>query len=367
MRDHCVFQIKRAGVCLAAVLLLCGCGGKDSEDPMVIVEGEQAESAYELATAVVSDIELTQRVYCTYKQLKDQEVSFGISGRIVEEVYVQEGSSVKKGDLLAQLSDGSLEQDIARLEYNIARNELLLSYLQLDQDYEISGLWLNYLYHSGQSRSDKERLEAAVENVQKNYRYRREDYNDALELDRIELEKLRRDMEQNRIYAGIDGMVYKIKENLEGSTSRAGETVITLIDNSQCVFEMQAPEYAHCFREGEGVSMRIASGSAIGEYELLPWNMEEWGENQFFVISSGAEGANIEVGTMGTMTVVTDSRYQVLCVPVEAVHSADGRYYVYVIGQDDLREVKWVETGLFGNTLVEITGGLEEGERVIMR
>lgn len=113
--------------------------------------------------------------------------------------------------------------------------------------------------------------------------------------------------------------------------------------------------------------MKINSITQTGDYELLPWNMEEWGDKQFFVIMDGSDSVNIEVGTTGTMVVVTDSREQVLCVPSQAVHKADGKNYVYVLGQDNLRQVRWVETGLHGDTLVEITEGLQSGERVIVQ
>ena len=64
---------------------------------------------------------------------------------------------------------------------------------------------------------------------------------------------------------------------------------------------------------------------------------------------------------------ILKQRSQVLCVPAQAVHSADGRDYVYVLGEDQMREVKWIETGLYGDSTVEVLSGLTEGERVILR
>ncbi len=32
-----------------------------------------------------------------------------------------------------------------------------------------------------------------------------------------------------------------------------------------------------------------------------------------------------------------------------------------------MREVKWIETGLYGDSTVEVLSGLTEGERVILR
>lgn len=366
MRGRGRWFVKNISLCFAAGLWLSGCGRQEAEEPLVIVEqDEQGQGVYELGVAAVGDIVQTQRVKCVYKQTEDQEVSFNLSGRIVEEVYVHEGDTVKTGDLLAQLSDGSLEQDIVRLEHSIARNELLLGYTTTNEELELSRVQVNYTYFNPEG-SEAERDKEIAE-IKQRYRYLREDYSDALEFDRLELEELKRELESNRVYALIDGTVYDMKEELEGSTSRMGETVMTIVDNSRCIFETNVPEYAHCFEEGVAVSMQFISGAQSHQYELLPWHMDEWGETQMFVVAGGLDGVGIEVGDSGTMTIETDRRTQVLYVPASAVHRADDGEYVYVLGQDNVREVKWIETGLYGDQDVEIISGLVEGERVIVR
>ena len=70
---------------------------------------------------------------------------------------------------------------------------------------------------------------------------------------------------------------------------------------------------------------------------------------------------------MGTMWVVLGRRENVLTLPSQTVHTADGKTYVYVEGEGGTREVRWIETGLHGDETVEITGGLEQGEKVILR
>lgn len=355
------------GMCVFIIsLLLAGCGQTEDEPPLVVVERPEEATTYELATVTVGDIVKTAQVRSTYRQMKDQEVCFAVSGKIVEKVYVQEGDAVKKGDLLAELSGGSLDQDIERLEYNIARNELLLSYADIDESYAISALWVNFIYYSGQSEKDKKNLDQSIESVQRNYRYKREDYMDALELDRMELELLKKEVSQSRVYASMDGIVHNMKEWLEGSTSAKDEVVMTIIDNSQCIFVAESPEYAEYFHEGESVPMKLIAARA-GDYEVLPWKMEEWGDTQMFIVADDIDSTALEVGVTGVMDVVTESRLQVLTVPIRTVKTADDRTYVYVLNDDGLREVRWIETGLYGDDSVEIVSGLEEGDRVIVR
>ena len=79
------------------------------------------------------------------------------------------------------------------------------------------------------------------------------------------------------------------------------------------------------------------------------------------------KNVDIQAGSGGHMNVTVDSRSQVLTLPKKAVYTAGARRFVYVQGEDGFPEVRWVETGLEDDSLVEITGGLSEGEDVIMR
>lgn len=358
-----------AAVCLAGVALaISGCSSAaDDGDGVIVVEQEADPVVYDMAVAMLGDVQKTQRIKCTYQQTNDESLSFGISGISVKKVYVEEGDVVEKGQVLAELSSGSRQDEIARLEYQIARNQLQMDYSQINEDYEISTLWLNYLYQSGQSAADRERLDEGVAQVQQNYDYYREDWQDAINLDMLQLEQLRREAQDSLLVAGMSGTVSHIKDRLEGSTSVRGEEVLTIIDGSECLFMTETPEYASCFEEGQEVYMEIISGAGAGKYTLLPYEMGSWGEQQLFSLAEGAESATIEVGTIGSIVAVVDQRNQVLCVPTAAVHSADGRDYVYVLGEDQMRQVKWIETGLYGDSMVEVLSGLTEGERVILR
>lgn len=359
--------VRKVCVCAALSFLLCGCGEIEEPDNMVIVEQEEPGMSYKLHTVESGDVVKTERIQCTYRQMSELAVSFIMSGRLVDRVYVEEGDHVKKGDLLVELSSGDLERQIEDLEYRIARNELLLGYTDIDEAYDISGMWVSYLYYSGMTDNDKKSLDDRIESTQRNYRYLREDYSDALETDRKQLESLRQEYKSSRIYAETDGVVYKLKENLEGTTSHMGETIMTLLDTSECLFQTEIPELAYLFREGETVYMGLSYSQTGTQYELLPWNMEEWGDTQMFLLEDADAIGNLDVGTSGYIWLAVDRRENVLCVPENAIYTADGKTYVYVLNTENMREVRWVETGLYGDDMVEIISGLTEGERVVRK
>ncbi len=354
-----------AGVCTLGIL--GGCGAVTEETPMVIVEEQDESISYRTATAQIGDVVCTRNVNCTYRQTRDQQVSFTLGGRVVDHVYVMKGDTVKKGDLLAELSAGNLEDRIAELEYRIARNELQAGYLPIQHEFDYRQAWGQFFYYTWQNSGDVENLHKNQDQLAKQYTERMEDYNDALEFDRKELAALKSELARSRVYAELDGTVYKLTENLEGSTSRKDEVVMTIVDDSECIFEAEMPELADLFPEDVPVEMTVVYGSGAGTYSLIPYERDTWEEKLLFTVLEAPENAQLEVGTAGTIHVQTDKRENVLCVPKETVHQADDRTYVYVLNDEGMREVRNVTIGLIGDTMTEIKEGLSDGEKVVKR
>jgi len=342
-----------------ALFVVCGCGTAEDESHMVVLEKEVQQTAYELSTVAIGDVIQTERIRCTYKQLKEQEVSFSLEGKRVNKVYVKVGEKVTKGQLLAELSGGSLNQDIDTMKYRINRLTLELSYITQNEELSISSARVNELF-GGYSADEQ------VKSIQKNAELQRQDKQDELDYCKAKLSQLEAERRASSIYAEMDGIVYKIADRLEGSTSQKDKTVITIIDASECVFEAKEPAYAKYFKEGEVVPMKLTA-SSVGEYELIPYQMENWGEKQLFSIYNSPTEDGIEVDTSGYITLTIEKRENVLCVNKVAVHTAGDESYVYVIGDNNNREIQWITTGLVGDEMIEIVSGLTEGDKVIAK
>ncbi len=339
--------------------IFSSCKEQTEEEQLVVVESKDETISYKFATVLKGDVQKTQKIKCTYKQTDAEEVIIPVSGKLIDKVYVKEGDVVNKGDLLCELSAGSLEEQIATLEYSIARNELLLGYLDINEDYDISEKWL---YGFG-----TEAIMNSVDSLKKNNRYKREDYNDALEFDRKELAQLKADFRNSKIYAKSSGTVYKLKENLQGSTSLKDTVIMTIVDSSECLFLAEDISYANYFEEGKLYIMNISTGSAAGEYELAPFDIANWGDMMLFSIESGPDGYSLDVGAYGTVKIVLEEKKDCLYLPITSVHTADDESYVYVLDENNMRQVRFIETGLYGDDNVEIVSGLAEGDKVVRR
>ena len=105
---------KRARRLLTVLLLgtlpvLSGCSQpREDSDGVIVVEQEAEPVVYDMAAVTRGDVQKTQRIKCTYRQVNDESLSFGISGISVKKVYVQEGDTVEKGQVLAELASGSM-------------------------------------------------------------------------------------------------------------------------------------------------------------------------------------------------------------------------------------------------------------------
>lgn len=356
-------------VLIAATLSGClfGCDKNTQEEELIIVvDNKPDEITYNFDTVTVGDVYLKENVNCEYVQTKEQEVAFNMGGKIVDKVYVREGDRVEPGDLLVELKTDDIDEQILDLEYQIKRNQLMKGYLDKSEEFEKESANLSLIY-SKLSGQDYCNYNDSIESIERNYRYRREDYDDTIYFDTQKLNELNDELNSRQIRATMSGTVISIKEGLEGSTSKRDDVIMTVVDSSDGLFSANDMEVLGHIQDGETVTMNVVYGSAKGEYELTPYNRASWDETQLFSIVYGPDGGGLEVGTSGTITTILESREGVKRIPYSALYEADGRYYTYTLGADNMRQVQFIEIGLIGNDFVEVLSGLEVGQQVIKK
>ena len=64
---------------------------------------------------------------------------------------------------------------------------------------------------------------------------------------------------------------------------------MTIIDGTEGIFEMEEPDYARYFTEGEKVNLEVTYSNAKGTYEVMPYQMSTWEDKQLFSIYDGPE------------------------------------------------------------------------------
>ncbi len=356
--------IKATSILLSGVLFFGACGKQAPEEEEIVVEQSDESTTYRVFAVEVGDVIKTEKISVSYKQSAEQEVSFSLAGRMVDKVYVNEGDTVKKGDLLAELSADDLEKQIADLEYSINKTQTLLKYLDLEEENAKTEAELNAQARA-LGHASNEDIQKARESAGKKYDRQRQDYNDSLEFDMMKLNKLKSELSGSRLRAGISGTVRRLKKNLEGSTSHKDEVIMTILDGTGGMFEAKSAEYADLLSGSESFTVNIAYGDAKGDYIVSPSEPDKWTDSQLFEIVAGPEDAQLEVGSIGTLVLTLESRSSVLRIPNQAIHQADDKFYVYMSDDEGMRVVKWIEVGVIGDDYTEIISGLSEKDQVL--
>ena len=353
---------------LATSIVMSGCGAVSQDEPIIMVDASEDEIVYNMEEVTTGEVLLTKKIDCEYVQTSEQDVSFPIGGKIVDKVYVRVGDHVEVGDLLVALNSGNMVDEIANLEYQIARNELQLGYLDKSEEFDKQNAYFSFAYSGGAENEDElKEYNKGIEEIEENYIYQREDYGDSIEFDKRKLAQLKEEYDGNCVYATMAGTVYYIKTNLEGSTAKKDDVIIKIVDNDNGLFMIEDKEVANFFADGEAIDMEVTYGDAKGQYELIPHNRNEWDERQYFEILVRPETASLEVGVMGTIVATVDKKDNVCRIPIKALYEADGKYYTYVLNSDNLREAKFIEVGLVGDQYAEVISGLEVGMKVVRR
>ena len=367
------------GILMAVALGVSGCASTNQQELGQVMLEEEEETEYSLAAATVEDLQDTVDITCVYQQVKQEELSFATSGRQVRQVYVQEGDTVEQGQLLAQLDTGTLEADICTQTYQVERNDLLIRQAQESRDAQITELKEQMKVPQGMmvqtmdqiADVENPQITEAIAGIEKSYRYQIEDYQDDRDVAQMRLEELKQEQEQCNLYAGMSGTVSFVKDKLVTSQAQEKETVMKIIDGENCTFCSEQVEYATSFSSDQAQVMTLATGGE-GSYEVIPYQQENWKEQMQFTLTNSADSQSIAVGAQGKITIVLEEKLDALCVPLNAVHSAEKtgdlkQYYVYKLDENNIRQVQWVKTGVQSKDKIEITEGLEEGEKVILR
>ena len=105
---------------LAGIVLLsctsCAILPEEEELPAAPVVRDYEVEEYEQTPVLRGDLQLSQKVSCTYRPAKAEDLSFALGGEYISAVYVETGQTVKKGQLLAELEQGNIDEQIEAQE-----------------------------------------------------------------------------------------------------------------------------------------------------------------------------------------------------------------------------------------------------------
>lgn len=278
---------------------------------------------------------------------REVQVGTEASGQRIEQVLVDIGQRVKKGQLLAQLAAASLSAELA------ASKASLLEAQASAQDAAATAARLKSLAGSDAvSAQQVEQAQAADAAARARVA--------ALQA-RVKADELR--LSHTRVVAPVDGVV-ATKEAVEGALPQPGQTLFTLIRDGRLEWRAEVPG-ADLGQLAVGQKARItpAGGQALdGRVRLVAPTVDPASRMGRVLVDVPAHGA-ARAGMFARGEFVLGET-PVLTLPQSALLLRDGFSYVFRIEGSKVRQAK-VETGRRQGDRVEIRAGLKAGEPVV--
>ena len=290
-----------------------------------------------------------------------------VSG-IVDEILVEEGDLVQKGDLIAKIRVVPNEQSLVSANSRI--NSARLTYDNAKTLYDRNKV----LFEKGViSKQDFENSELSLNQARETLNQAQNDYQI------IKRGSIAGGSAANtNIVAQIPGTILEIPvregdQVIESNNFNAGTTIATIADMSKMIFEGKVDE-AEVGKLEEGKDIKVVLG-AIGEKEfpaklifVAPKGIEENGAVQF-TIKADVEvevKSNIRAGYSANAEIEIESKDSTLCIKESLVQfdRITEKPFVEVQTEDNKFEKRDVELGITDGINVEIVEGVEEGDKI---
>jgi RND family efflux transporter MFP subunit len=298
--------------------------------------------------------QLTRRLVATGSIFPWQEIIIApeVGGYQVAAVNVEIGDVVKKGQLLARLSSGLLQSQVAISRASVEQATAILANAQaalrrgesLSTSGGLSGADLDQL------RSNGIAAQAGLSTASAN-------------LDSAELR-----LRFTRVTAPDDGVITARSANI-GQVVQAGTEMLRLLRRSRIEWRAEVPEADLALvRAGQKVDIATAAGVELGGSvrSVAPTVQSNSRTGIIYVDIDAPAGGDARPGMFARGEIAV-ARADALLVPLASVVVQDGYSYVYVIRGNNTVERRRVQTGGIQGSAIEVTGGIGVGDRIVDR
>ena len=325
-------------------------------------KSEVKPEVVETGAPVVADV--VQKTVATGSIVprKEIEIKARVSG-ILDELVVEPGQHVKKGDLVARIRVVPNISELQRAQAGVRQAKLRLENARIELERQRSlnaqGIVAN----------------SAVTPLQYERDLRKQELADAEESLELVLEGASRAAREagvatNEVRSTVDGMVLDVPEKegasiIESNTFNPGSTLAVVADMSDMIYLGQIDESeVGKIRKGMSLDVRIGALQnqrfrAVLEYIAPKGNLLE-GAIQFEIRAAMQlqEGTFLRSGYSANADIVLDQRHEVLTVDESLLMFENGEPFVEVEVQPGRFERRAVELGLSDGIRVEVLSGI---------
>ncbi len=333
--------------------------------------GKKTEVKYESSKVSKQNISTSITATGTIEPVTEVEVGTQVSG-IIDKIYVDYNSVVKKGQLIAELDKTNLLSELSSAKSNMESAKSNMEYQKSNYNR------YKELYSKGLVSADD------YENAKLSYKQASEEY----AIQKESVSKAQTNLGYAIITSPIDGIVLS-KEVEEGQTVAAAMETPTLFIIAQDLTDMQViadVDEADIggVKEGQRVTFTVdAFPDDLFEGKVTQVRQEATEESNVVtyevVISAPNDDLKLKPGLTANVTIFTNERDGVLAVPSKALRFApnenllaegesitdcEGKDKVWMREGSNFKAVP-VKIGVTNGTYTEIISGLKEGDAVL--
>ncbi|HBV96528.1 MAG: hypothetical protein JL50_16900 [Peptococcaceae bacterium BICA1-7] len=358
----------------------------------------------------LKEIEDTVLVSGRLRLVEKQEI-YADSDLTVKKIHVQPGDLVKAGQLLIELYDGDVEGileeakatlDLKEAEYRMAIARLPIETRRYRAELEraeagMAAAQSKYdryktLYSQGAvsaqefeaAEVDLKSAGAQLETARVNLESRESgsipgdeilSLEAGLNVARAQFDKAQKRYDHANVKAEVDGMVFSIEVS-EGDAVAPRTRLLTVGNPDRLEIAVSI---------GEGDSSKVSSGqraeikaaakpgkkysgavTSVSPGAVAKSN-DRGGVSMEIPVIIQVEGdtAGLRPGYTADVTIITTEKKSSLVIPYEAVAEDGDKKFVYVIDNSRAKKT-YIQTGLDTELYTEVTGGLKEGDRIVI-
>lgn len=319
---------------LTALIVLAGCDQSDQD--AATSEEEAAVVPVETIMPMRSDIDAKYSGTAPIEAFADAMVIAKVSGE-VQEIFVEEGDDVVSGQILARLDGDRLRLESQQAEANLRKLE---RDFQRNLDLKAKGLI---------SVGDFEKIQYEMEALQASFDLSQLDYG------------------YTEIRSPIDGVISQRHIKI-GNTIDVNTETFQVTSLEPLISYLHVPEREYR-RIDAGQSATIYVDALHGARfdasvaRVSPIIDPDTGTFKI-TIEVSDKTRRLKPGMFGRMSIIYDSRENVLQIPRSAVIEETGKPYVFTV-TDGIAEKRVIETGFAEGGNIEIVGGIGDEDEIV--
>src|SRR6266496_501840 len=300
-----------------------------------------------VTTVAPQDVPRVLERVATLDGFINANINAQVQGYIVSRDY-QEGSLVKKGDLLFQIDPRPFEAALAQAKGTLAKDQANLAKADADEKRAIDLFNRKVISDqerdtavaaAGSNRANVQADEAAVKQAELNLGY-------------------------TKVTAPIDGIAGFTNAQVGDLVSPTSGplTTVSQIDPIKALVTAGEGPFTDFVSRHPDPKERDAYVRSLA-FELILGNGSVYPHEVTFP----NPGNNMRPGQFGKVRFVADTKKNTLVVPQEAISELQGNYQVVVVDQENKAHIRPVKMGERIGSMWEVADGLKPGERVVVQ